>query len=102
VEFQLFKDEVAATEVANEVGENRPLATRERESLDSILLVGAIRGYGYPAKRNSASSRISGDLALLGLDLSDDTVRTHLKRAAEPLRPDWRARLGLSPNAPQG
>ena len=51
VEFQLFKDEVAATEVANEVGENRPLATRERESLDSILLVGAIREYGFDPAR---------------------------------------------------
>ena len=101
--FQLFRDEVAATEVANEVVENRPLATRERESLDSILLVGAIRGYGFdPDKRNSASSRIAGDLALLGLELSDDTARTHLKRAGELLRPDWRARLGSSPTPPKG
>src|SRR5262245_36684396 len=70
--FQLFKDEVAATEVTNGVAENRPLATRERESLDSILLVGAIRGNGFdPVKRNSASSLIAGDIALLGLELSD-------------------------------
>jgi hypothetical protein len=100
--FQLFREEMAGAATGREAVENRPLATRERESLDSILLVGAIRGYGFdPEKRNSASSRIAEDLALLGLELSDDTVRTHLKRAAEPLRPDWLVRLGSSPTPPR-
>jgi hypothetical protein len=96
-EVRRLQQEVAAI-TENKAGNagRRPLETRERDSLYSILLVGAIRGYKFdPDKRNDASSKIARDLELVGLELSEDTVRNHLKRAAEPLRRNWRVQLGL-------
>ena len=80
--------------------EARPLMARERDSLLSIALLCAIRGFNFdPDKRNDASAMISSGLESLGLSLSDDAVRNHLKSAAEMLPGNWREKLRRSPNS---
>jgi hypothetical protein len=82
---------------------DKPLGTRERENLQLIALVGAIRGYGFdPDKRNSAATAIERDLDDLARRVSDDTIRDHLRAAAEMLLPDWRKRLRRKPNSDIG
>jgi hypothetical protein len=72
---------------------DRPLKTRERESLQSILIACAIKPYHYSPDTHSAVPRqISEDLERLGLPLDEDTVRKHLAKAAELLRGDWQKR----------
>lgn len=54
----------------------------------------AIKGYTYDPvapPRGSIVPEIVSDLASLGIPLSDDTVRKHLKAGAEMLPPDWQA-----------
>lgn len=78
----------------------RPLQTRERESLQLIAFLGAVRGYGYdPDGRTDAAARIENDTDTLSLRLSDDTVRNHLKRALDFIPPNWRELLNLKPNS---
>lgn len=100
--------EIAEYEKENKVGrptvseqpEERPLKTRERESLQLIAFLGAVRGYGHnPDHRTDAAARIENDTDALSLRLSDDTVRNHLKRALEFIPPNWRARLNLKPSS---
>ncbi|MAI46843.1 MAG: hypothetical protein CBC34_012855 [Hyphomicrobiaceae bacterium TMED74] len=80
--------------------EERPLKTRERESLQLIAFLGAVQGYGYdPDSRTDAAARIENDTDALSLRLSDDTVRNHLKRALDFIPPNWRERLNLKPNS---
>jgi len=84
----------------SEQSEERPLKTRERESLQLIAFLGAVRGYGHnPDHRTDAAARIENDTDALSLRLSDDTVRNHLKRALEFIPPNWRERLNLKPNS---
>jgi hypothetical protein len=72
---------------------DRPLETRERESLQSILIACAIKPYNYsPSMRSAVPRQISEDLERLGLPLDEDTVRKHLAKAAELLRGDWQKR----------
>jgi hypothetical protein len=71
-----------------------PLGMRERDSLRAMALVAAMSAYGFhPGKKNTASKAISSDLYRLGLSLSEDTVRTHLKSAAEDLPPNWQEKF---------
>lgn len=62
---------------------NKPLGTKERDTLLKIILGMAIKGYAYDpnAKRSSAAKEISDDLLSLGMSIDDDTVRNHLNRA---------------------
>jgi hypothetical protein len=81
-------------------GQDKPLQTRERESLRLIALLGAIQGFEYdPNKNNAAASQISIALENLGLGLSDDAIRGHLKAGAEMLPGDWRERFKKKPNS---
>ena len=72
---------------------DRPLLTRERDSLYSILIACAIIPYNYrPGIRSDVPTRISQQLERWGLPLSDDTVRNHLTKASEMLPGDWQKR----------
>jgi len=63
--------------------------TRVRETLYKIIIGMAIRGYRYDpsTKRGTAVPEIVNDLEALGVAVSDDTVRKHLKAAAQLLPP---------------
>lgn len=77
----------------------RPLGTRERENLQVIAAVCAVRGYGYdPAGRTSAVGKIVNDLENAGCRLSTDTVQKAISAGMEFFNPCWRAALGLKPN----
>lgn len=64
--------------------------TREKESLLKLVIGMAVRGYGYDPKaaRSDKPKEISGDLVLLDIPLSDDTVRKYLKEGADLLPGD--------------
>jgi len=67
----------------------KPLATIEHNSLLKLVIGMAIKGYAHdPAASKSTSPKeIADDLAQLGLDITDDTVRKHLKKAAATVLP---------------
>lgn len=65
------------------------LGKRERETLLKLVIGMAVAGYKHVpgAARSHAPSEIASDLLRLGLAVSDDTVRTWLKVAAEAVMP---------------
>jgi hypothetical protein len=67
----------------------RPLSTRERDSLLKLVIGMSIGGYGYDpgATRSEQPSVIATDLATNGVGLDVDTVRKWLKQASELLPP---------------
>jgi hypothetical protein len=69
-----------------------PIDTKERESLLKLVIGMAVKGYGYDykASKSKTPKEIESDLNLLGLNLSDDTIRKYLKEAAA-LLPDQEA-----------
>jgi hypothetical protein len=68
----------------------KPLGTRERESLLKLVIGLAMGGYGYDPKatRSEKPSEIASDLAARGLALDVDTVRKWLAQARELLPRD--------------
>lgn len=66
---------------------DKPVGTRERESLYKLILGMAIGGYGYKAaaSRNSIISDIEKDLVEHELSLTDDTIRSYLQKAVQHL-----------------
>ena len=65
----------------------KPLSTRERETLLKIILGIARGGYGYnPTEgRSPIPKQIADDLATFGILVSDDTVRQKLKDASDTI-----------------
>ena len=61
----------------------KPLKTKERETVCKIIIGMAIRGYGYnpQAKKNMAISDIANDIEHLGLSVDQDTIRRWVKEA---------------------
>ena len=70
-----------------EAAKEKPLSTRERDTLLKIILGMAIKGYGYnPTEGRSDKPReIADDLAILQIPVSDDTVRKKLKDAFDTI-----------------
>ena len=68
----------------------KPLSTRERDSLLKLVIGMAVGGYGYvpTANRSEQPAMIEEDLALQGVSLDVDTIRKWLKRGAELLPPE--------------
>lgn len=62
---------------------SRDLGTRERDSLLKLVLGMAIDGYGFDVKaaRSPTARELSDQLQMLGLPLSDDTIRAYLNEA---------------------
>jgi hypothetical protein len=79
-------------------GENalvdKPIGTRERNTLLKLVIGMAINGYGHSpgAAKSDAPANIASDLANLGLDVTDDTVRKYLKEAAQTVLPTGKPR----------
>lgn len=67
----------------------KPLSTRERESLLKLVIGMACGGYGYDstARRSEQTAAIADDLLRAGVPLDADTVRKWLREAAELLPP---------------
>ena len=65
------------------------LTVTERNSFLKLLVGMAIKGYAYDpsAKRSTAPKEIETDLAQLGLQITDDTIRKYLKEAVESVLP---------------
>jgi len=68
----------------NNIKQQDDLKESERNSLLKLVISMAIGGYSYDpgASKNEAISQITEDLEMLGLSLSDDTVRKYLQQAA--------------------
>jgi len=62
-----------------------PALVRKNATLRKMILAMAMDCYGYDreAKRSTTVGDIQSALHRAGLDLSDDTIRTHLKNAAD-------------------
>jgi hypothetical protein len=69
--------------------QGRPLSTRERDSLLSLIIGMAVAGYAYDPsqKRSDKTAEIAGDLEKAGVALDVDTVRKWLKEATQLLPP---------------
>lgn len=67
----------------------KPLRTRERDTMLKIIIGMAVKGYSYDpdASRSTLPKEVADDLAALGVGVSDDTVRKYLKEAAESVLP---------------
>lgn len=65
----------------------KPLKTRERETLLKMIIGMAVDFYGYDPKasKSTVPKEISDNLDLLGISVSDDTIRKWLREAAEYL-----------------
>ena len=68
----------------------KPADPREIESLRTLLIAMGMRGYKYDPKekRSDKIADIVADVESLGLSLDRDTVRRHLKAAAELVPPE--------------
>ena len=67
----------------------KPLGSRERETLLKLLIGMAIVGYRYDpaAAKSTALKDIADDLASLGISIDTDTVRKYLKEAERGVLP---------------
>ena len=70
--------------------DEKSMQPKERNSMLKMIIGMAVRGYGYDpsAKRSSRPVEIAGDLAELGLALSDDTIRKYLEEGKGLLPPE--------------
>lgn len=75
------------------VAESAKESTREIESLQKVLIAVAIDCYGYDstAKKNTAVKDIQVALDKIGLSLSENTIRKHLKAGAQFMSRDENA-----------
>jgi hypothetical protein len=82
--------EVQPPKPQGDVGD-KPLGTRERDSLLKLVIGLAVGGYGYDPKaaRSEKPAEIASDLTANGLALDVDTVRKWLAQARELLPRDW-------------
>jgi hypothetical protein len=68
---------------------DKPLGTRERDTMLKIIIGMAVKGYSYDpaASRSTVPKEVADDLNALGVGVTDDTVRKYLKEAAESVLP---------------
>nr|MDP2190767.1 hypothetical protein [Rhodoferax sp.] len=71
------------------VKEEKPLTTRERDTLLKLVIGMAVDGYGHDpaAAKSNVPKEVADILANLGMSVSDDTVRKYLKQAADTVLP---------------
>ncbi|MEO6561662.1 MAG: hypothetical protein ABIN99_01260 [Nitrosospira sp.] len=85
-ELEAFITSIGASNSSKE----KPLLGTERDSLLKLVIGMAIKGYGYDpssTKKSTTVSEIERDLAELGIELTDDTIRKYLKEAISKLAP---------------
>jgi hypothetical protein len=88
-ELALIKNTPPAAEPA------KPQSMIERQNMLKAIYGMAVKGYSYKPddKRSTVVTEIVGDLALVGLPISDDTIRRYLKEARENLG-EWQEMSG--------
>jgi hypothetical protein len=86
-ECSTLQAKLAEAESVKNPAPEKPLKTRERDTLLKLLIGMAVKGYRYnpKASKNPAVSDIASDLEQLGIALSDDTIRKWLGEAAQLL-----------------
>lgn len=87
------KSAPAPSSVSHEVEDGQgKFDAREKRSLATILVAMAIAEYGYDptARRSPIPKEISDIAALLGLDITAETIRTYLQLGARYLPDDWK------------
>ena len=67
----------------------KPISNTERNTLLKLVIGMAVKGYSHDpaASRSTAPKEIADDLAELGINVTDDTVRKYLKEAANTVLP---------------
>ena len=82
-------------------GSDKPLDTKERDSVLKLLIAMAVGGYGYDPRqsRTPVTKDIQDDIQALGLSMDGDTVRKYLKKGAELISPDALENLIRKPNS---
>ena len=71
---------------ASEPSEKRELGSREHETLLKLIAGMVVKKYGYvPDLRTQAISKIVNDMAEIGFEISDDTVRAKVRAGIELL-----------------
>jgi hypothetical protein len=70
----------------------KPLGSRERDSLLKLVIGMAVAGYKFDpeAAKNQATAEIASDLERLGMSMHSDTVRKWLGEAAVHLPQGWK------------
>lgn len=70
--------------------DDKPLGTTERNSLLTLVIGMAVKGYGYDpaAKRNDSTGDIFSDLHSLGIGMDQNTIRKYLREGADLLPGD--------------
>jgi hypothetical protein len=91
---QLHERLVHIEKTQTAAAKEKPLLTKERETVLKMIITMAKEKYGYDpqATRNEATAEIVSDLELLGFSLDADTVRRWLKEGAERLPAEARIR----------
>ncbi|MER8460323.1 hypothetical protein NKH24_30380 [Mesorhizobium sp. M1300] len=81
---------LAEMETTQSAAREKSLGARERESLLKLVIGMAIKGYSFDPKngRTTTAKEISGDLALIGMAMDEDTVRKYLAEAKQLLPGD--------------
>lgn len=85
---KILKDRIATLEQQGTTSE-KPLSTRERDTVLKLVIGIAMDAYGYQpeASRSPTAKEISDNLISLGLNISDDTIRKYLNEAKQFLPP---------------
>lgn len=90
--IEQLESKVEELEAAMNVNEkDKPLTTREKDTLLKMIVAMAIDVYGYnpDSPRGNAVKDIENALLEIGMAVSQDTIRTKLKEAKELLPQDW-------------
>jgi hypothetical protein len=93
-QLHAYCENLEAASIENESAvidaEDKPLHTKEYESLQKMVIGLAIGGYGYDssAKRNSTVKEMVDDMESAGINISDDTVRKFLRKGMQYLPQD--------------
>ncbi len=87
--LQYERDSLAAMVNKQYAGQDENIPTKERESLLKLVIGMAMKGYSYnpDAFKNNATTEIVNDLTLLGISITDDTVRKYLTEAKSKVLP---------------
>jgi hypothetical protein len=84
-ELQVLQEQLQLAQASSRSLDDRALGAKERESLHRVILaLWKLAGFGFESR--DIVSAVERNLELLGLGLSNGTIRTRIKEAIETLR----------------